>query len=93
LISLSEYIKFNYAYIASAASITIAITGYAYGIIKNKRFAYTVSGILTILYSYLFIVLQLEDYALVMGSIGLFIILSSVMYITRKIDWYAIETD
>lgn len=93
LISLSEYIKFNHAYIASAASITIAITGYAYGIIKNKRFAYTVSGILTIMYSYLFIVLQLEDYALIMGSIGLFIILSSVMYITRKIDWYAIETD
>jgi len=93
LISLSEYIKFNYAYMASAASITIAITGYTYGIINNIRFAYTVAGILAILYSYLFIVLQLEDYALIMGSIGLFIILSSVMYITRKIDWYAIETN
>lgn len=93
LISLSEYIKFNYAYMASAASITIAITGYTYGIMNNIRFAYTVAGILAILYSYLFIVLQLEDYALIMGSIGLFIILSSVMYITRKIDWYAIETN
>lgn len=93
LISLSEYIQFNYAYIASAAAITIAITGYTYGIMHNIRFAYTVAAILAILYSYLFIVLQLEDYALIMGSIGLFIILSSVMYITRKIDWYAIETN
>ncbi|MBM9531103.1 cell envelope integrity protein CreD [Desulfoprunum benzoelyticum] len=93
LISLSEYIKFNHAYIVSALSITIMITGYAYGILRNKRFAYTVSGILAIMYLYLFIVLQLEDYALIMGSVGLFVILSSVMYITRKIDWYAIETN
>ena len=50
-------------------------------------------GVLTILYAYLFVVLQLEDYAMIMGSIGLFIVLATVMYITRKIDWYAIETE
>ncbi|MBI4743795.1 MAG: cell envelope integrity protein CreD [Actinobacteria bacterium] len=93
LLSLSEYINFNYAYIASAAAITLIITCYSYGIIKNKKFAYTILGILIILYSYLFIVLQLEDYALIMGNIGLLIILATVMYITRKIDWYAIETE
>jgi inner membrane protein len=93
LISLSEYMYFNYAYIASAISITLMITCYSYGIIKNKKFAYTILGILTILYSYLFVVLQLEDYALIMGSIGLLIVLATIMYITRKIDWYAIETE
>ncbi|MEJ2169434.1 MAG: inner membrane CreD family protein [Desulfobacterales bacterium] len=37
----------------------------------------------------MYILLQLEDYALLMGSIGLFVVLSVVMYLTRKIDWYA----
>lgn len=93
LLSLSEYISFNCSYIISATAITIIITCYSYGIIKNKKFAYTILGILLILYSYLFIVLQLEDYALIMGSIGLLIVLATVMYVTRKIDWYAIETE
>lgn len=51
-----------------------------------------IMGILTILYSYLFVVLQLEDYALIMGSIGLLIILAIVMYMTRRINWYEVET-
>jgi inner membrane protein len=69
------------------------IAGYAKAMVSSSRFALTILGILTILYSYLFIVLQLEDYALIMGSIGLFIILAIVMYMTRKINWYEVETD
>ncbi len=92
LLSLSEYINFNTAYIVSALSVIAVITGYSRGIIKHVRFTYTIMGILVILYSYLFIILQLEDYALIMGSVGLFIVLTLVMYITRKIDWYAIES-
>ena len=92
VLSLSEYMHFNYAYILSAVSVTLIISGYAKAIISNSRFALTILGILTILYCYLFIVLQLEDYALILGSIGLLIILTVVMYITRKINWYEIET-
>lgn len=91
LLSISEHINFDIAYILSALAITIVITGYSKGILKNNYFTLTVFTILVILYSYLYIVLQLEDYALIMGSIGLFIVLSTVMYITRKIDWYSIE--
>ena len=93
VLSLSEHMNFNYAYILSAVSVTLIISGYAKAIISNSRFALTILGILTILYCYLFIVLQLEDYALILGSIGLLIILAIVMYITRKINWYEIETD
>jgi len=91
LLSISEHLNFDIAYILSAFAITIIITGYSKGILKNKYFTLTVFSILVILYSYLYIVLQLEDYALIMGSIGLFIVLSIVMYITRKIDWYSLE--
>lgn len=92
VLSLSEHIHFNYSYILSAIAVTLIISGYAKAIVSNSRFALMILGILTILYSYLFIVLQLEDYALIMGSIGLLIILSIVMYITRKINWYEVET-
>ena len=91
LLSISEHFNFNLAYIISATAITITITGYSKGILKNNYFSLTVFGILTILYAFLYIVLQLEDYALLMGSIGLFIVLATVMYITRKIDWYSLD--
>jgi len=93
LLSISEHVNFDIAYIVSAIAITGMITGYSKGILKNKLFTLTVSGILIVLYAYLYIVLQLEDYALLMGSIGLFIILTAVMYITRKIDWYNLDKE
>ena len=92
VLSISEHMGFNYAYILSALAVTFIISGYAKAIVSNSSFAITISGILTMLYAYLFIVLQLEDYALIMGSIGLLVILATVMYLTRKINWYEIET-
>jgi inner membrane protein len=92
VLSLSEHMHFNYAYILSAAAVSLIISGYAKAIVSNSKFALTILGILAVLYCYLFIVLQLEDYALIMGSIGLFIILAIVMFITRKINWYEVET-
>lgn len=54
------------------------------------RKAGIILGVLTLLYGYLYILLQLQDYALLMGSIGLFVVLSLVMYLTRTIDWFEI---
>ncbi len=92
VLSLSERMNFNFAYILSAVSVTLIISGYAKAIVKNKRFACTIMAILVLLYGYLFVVLQLEDYALIMGSIGLMVITATVMFMTRKINWYKIET-
>jgi inner membrane protein len=49
-----------------------------------------IAGLLTMLYLFIFVIIQLEDLALLIGSIGVFIILGLVMYFSRKIDWYAI---
>jgi inner membrane protein len=49
-----------------------------------------IGGIVSTIYAYLYVVLQLEDYALLMGSGGLLIALALVMYLTRRIDWYAL---
>jgi inner membrane protein len=93
LLSISEHLNFDIAYILSALAITTTITCYSHGIIRNRYFTVTVCSILLILYTYLYIVIQLEDLALIMGGIGLFIIVTLVMYITRKIDWYSLNKD
>ena len=93
LLAISEHLNFDLSYVISAISITTIITGYSQGILRNRYFTITVCGILTVLYAYLYIVLQLEDYALIMGAVGLFIVLATIMYITRKIDWYALDKE
>ena len=71
----------------------VLIAGYGRTIVVNSRFGFFIGGLLGLLYSYLFLILQLEDYALVLGSIGLFIIVAAVMYLTRKIDWYDVDNN
>jgi len=91
LLSISEQINFGVAYVLSAGGVIGLITGYAKAILRNRMVTVMVGGILTILYAYLYILLQLEDYALLMGSIGLFLVLAIIMYLTRNIDWYSIQ--
>ena len=90
LLSLSEQISFGLAYIIASFGIVTMIATYAKSIFKNNKLTFILTSILILLYLFLYILLQLQDYALLMGSIGLFIILSAVMYLSRKIDWYSI---
>ena len=90
LLSLSEHLAFNGAYALAAAAITVLIALYSKGILGNRRFAWIIAVILATMHSFLFVVLQLEDYALILGSIGLLLVLAVIMYITRNIDWHHI---
>jgi inner membrane protein len=89
LLSISEHVPFGLSYaIASVATIGL-ITGYAAAILRGRLRAVGVGAALVALYSYLYVLLQAEDYALLLGSVGLFLILALVMYFTRRLDWYA----
>lgn len=88
LLSISEYAGFNNAYIIATIATVGLIGSYVWGIFKNMKTAAGFTFALTALYSYIFILIQLEDYALIFGSIGLFVILAVIMYYSRKIDWY-----
>ena len=93
LLSLSEQLNFMFAYfIASAATIGL-ITVYAHSIFKNRMQTGILTVVLIGLYSFLYVILQLQDRALMVGSIGLFLILALVMYISRKINWYKATED
>ena len=88
LIAISEHTSFNFSYLISSASTIALIAAYAKSVFKVNRLVGLVTGVLVILHGYIFSLIQLEDYALLMGSIGLFIVLALMMYYSRKIDWY-----
>jgi inner membrane protein len=89
LVSLSEQLSFNLAYLIASISIISLITVYAHSIFKSIKLTSIVAFVLIILYGFLFTILQLQDYSLLLGSIGLFITLAIVMFLSRKIDWYS----
>jgi len=85
LVSMSEHVSYNWSYLI-AAVMTISLTGlYSRSLFASNAMAMLVCGTLTVLYGFLFVVLQQADYALLIGSIGLFCILAVVMYVSRKI--------
>ncbi|HRN55273.1 MAG TPA: cell envelope integrity protein CreD [Agriterribacter sp.] len=88
LLSVSEYIRFNIAYGIAAAATIALITLYTKSLFHKWKVAMLFGVILTVLYTFIFILLQLRDSALLFGSIGLFIVLAAVMYYSRKINWY-----
>jgi inner membrane protein len=90
LLSLSEHLPFNISYVTASVGVILIISAYAKSVLKTKRATFVIGGILAALYLFLFVTLQLEDYALLLGSIGLFGILATVMFLTRRINWFDI---
>jgi inner membrane protein len=88
LLALSEHIGFDGAYLASAAGIVALITAYSASILKNWKQTIRMALFLIALYVYLYVMLQLEEMALLFGSLGLFAALAIIMYVSRKINWY-----
>jgi len=88
LLALSEHIGFDWAYLVSAVAIIVLITSYSGSIFKNRRQTLRMGLFLTALYAYLYVMLQLEDMALLFGSVGLFLALAIIMYVSRKVNWY-----
>mgnify|MGYP000896892065 CR=1 FL=1 len=93
LLSLSEHLNFNSAFIVSVLSTLILIAGYVKAILRSWKLVGLITGILALLYAFIFVMIQLQDYALLIGSMGLFFILGLVMYLSRKIAWYALNLE
>ena len=90
LLSISEYLSFGWSYLISAAMTTGALGGYFYGFLKSKialAFTAATAG----LYGYIYMLLQMESGSLLFGSVALFVILSIIMYFTRKKDMFEPE--
>ena len=88
LLSLSEHVGYNVAYLIAGIGIITMVTGYSHSVFKKTNKSVILGIILVVLYLFLFTLIQLQDYSLLMGSIGLFVAMAIIMYISRNIDWY-----
>lgn len=88
LLSISEYLSFAYSYLIAAGATVGLIAYYAYTHFKRIITAFVFGGFMSALYAFIYVLLTLEDTALLAGSVALFFILAAVMFITRKVNWY-----
>jgi len=63
------------------------ITAYGKAILQTYKKAAIVGSVVVALFTYLYVVLCNEDYALLIGSIGLFVVLGLIMFLTRRVNW------
>ena len=91
-LSLAEHIGFLSAYVIASSAVVLLIGTYSAVVLDSSRRAAVIGAITTVLYGYLYILLQHKDYALLIGSIGLFVVIATIMYLTRQIDWYGSKT-
>lgn len=89
-LSLAEHLGFPTAYAIASAAVVALITAYTTVVLQQLSRSLVVASGVAMLYGYLYILLNNEDYALLIGSIGLFAILAAIMYATRRVDWYAV---
>lgn len=87
LISITEHSSFSIAYGIATFAVIIMLFLYTLSILKSRKFSIFIALALSALYSFIYVIIQLENYALLVGSIGLFLILGIVMYFSRKIEW------
>lgn len=87
LLSISEYTGFNTAYIIASAATVGLIAWFVKGLLQSSKLTTVLGVVLVLMYSYIFTILQLQDYSLLLGSIGLFLTLAVIMHFSKKIQW------
>jgi inner membrane protein len=87
LVSFSEHVNFNISYLISTV-MTVGLIGvYAKAILGSVKLSAFMIVMQSLVYGFIFLIIQLQDFALVAGSLGLFIILGLMMYFSKKIDF------
>ncbi len=88
LLSFSEHLSFLVAYLIASVMTAALIGFYMGGIMRSRKVGALIGGMLAVLYAFIYILLQIESYALLVGSVGLFAVLAVAMAASRRIDWY-----
>lgn len=88
LLALSEYILFQYSYLIAGSLVIGLITLYTKSIYKNRSIVLSIFAMLISFYGFVYVLLQLQDYSLLLGNIALFLILTAIMFFTRKVNWF-----
>ena len=90
LVSLGEHLPFAWAYLAASAACTVLLGFYGSFVLRGGRAGRAFGAAVGALYAVLYLLLQLEQRALLLGSLLLFAVLAALMVTTRRVDWYAL---
>jgi inner membrane protein len=90
LLAVSEQIGFGLAYVLAAAAVVAMVGGYAGVVLAQRRAGLVLGALLALIYALLYGLVASEDYALLMGSLALLAAIAALMYLTRRVNWYAV---
>jgi len=88
LLSLSEQVGYNIAYGISSIATILLVSFYASSFLQKKSILFLFTTLMTFFYAFIFVIIQAQDFSLLIGSIGLFLIIGLLMYFSRNIKWY-----
>jgi inner membrane protein len=91
LLAFSEFMAFGWSYLLASTMVIGLLTGYLAAVVPNRKSLGLVLGLELLIYGFIYVIISLEDTALLVGSLGLFITLAAVMLASRKINWYQIN--
>ena len=89
LLALGEVLTPGAAYIGAAVASSLLIVFYSVSILRSYGRASVIATLLGGVHCVLYVVLRMEDYALLVGAAALFVALAVVMFFTRNVDWYS----
>ncbi len=92
LLALGEVLAPGAAYIGAAVASSLLVILYSISILHSYARASTIAVLLAGEHSVLYVVLRMEDYALLAGTASLFVVLAGIMFFTRNVDWFAQES-
>ena len=88
LLSLAEHLGFDLSFLIAGASTVGLLSVNADWIFRSRKLALRACAVFTLLYSFIYVLLRIEAYALLVGAVASFAAVAAAMYITRDIDWY-----
>ena len=91
LLSLSEHLNFGLAYVLATAGCVALLGYYLAHVLGNRRWGIGFGALLAGVFAMLYVLISLEDHALLAGSVSLFGFLALTMVLTRKVDWYQLS--
>jgi len=90
LLAIAERIGFNWAFLVAAVATVALIGWYAGAVFKSRQRQYAAIAAFSLLYALIYVLMSLEDFALLVGAVAAFVAIAAVMWFTRNLDWYGL---
>jgi inner membrane protein len=87
LLAFGEHVMFNISYLIAAVATIALVSSFIYWITRDKKTCLLFNLILAVFYGFIFVLMQLQDFSLLVGTVGIFVILAIMMRLSTKVNW------